>query len=241
MVKLWLQRSTGTLLEVDRALHMAFRKQLIEIINRISKERIFHFNNFPPNICAFNGKVSHYALQMAFENFKTKFLPNKKCTNKYNNSQGITCKHKTQQAFSKCQRLQISEFHPEWHLNLPTGYQGDDQSFEKERKNESKRLLQAIGKDLFQRPMAEIDPILQHFQDLLTGKVPFDQIPKSQEDDQYYEDPLECKNICGRPQGAKNKNKNKDKRKPSTFEIIESQSKRRGRPPSKVTSTTTSR
>ncbi|MBW0497516.1 hypothetical protein O181_037231 [Austropuccinia psidii MF-1] len=31
------------------------------------------------------------------------------------------------------------------------------------------------------------------------------------------------------------------KREPSRFEIIESQSKRRGRPPSKVTSTTTSR
>ncbi|MBW0550121.1 hypothetical protein O181_089836 [Austropuccinia psidii MF-1] len=84
--------------------------------------------------------------------------------------------------------------------------------------------------------MAEITPILQHFQDFLTGKVPFDQIPKSQEDDQYYEDPLECKNIHGRPQGAKNKNK----REPSRFEIIESQSKRRGRLPSKVTSTTTS-
>ncbi|MBW0491704.1 hypothetical protein O181_031419 [Austropuccinia psidii MF-1] len=89
--------------------------------------------------------------------------------------------------------------------------------------------------------MAEITPILQHFQDVLTGKVPFDQIPKSQEDDQYYEDPLECKNIHGRPQGAKNKNKNPNKREPSRFEIIESQSKRRGRPPSKVTSTTTSR
>ncbi|MBW0582591.1 hypothetical protein O181_122306 [Austropuccinia psidii MF-1] len=89
--------------------------------------------------------------------------------------------------------------------------------------------------------MAEITPILQHFQDVLTGKVPFDQIPKSQEDDQYYEDPLECKNIRGRPQGAKNKNKNQNKREPSRFEIIESQSKRRGRPPSKVTSTTTSR
>ncbi|MBW0464713.1 hypothetical protein O181_004428 [Austropuccinia psidii MF-1] len=60
--------------------------------------------------------------------------------------------------------------------------------------------------------MAEITPILQHFQDVLTGKVPFDQIPKSQEDDQYYEDPLECKNIHGRPQGAKNKKKIKKKR-----------------------------
>ncbi|MBW0549005.1 hypothetical protein O181_088720 [Austropuccinia psidii MF-1] len=89
--------------------------------------------------------------------------------------------------------------------------------------------------------MAEITPILQHFQDVLTGKVPFDQIPKSQEDDQYYEDPLECKNIHERPQGAKNEDKNTNKREPSRFEIIESQSKRRGKPPSKVTSTTTSR
>ncbi|MBW0548850.1 hypothetical protein O181_088565 [Austropuccinia psidii MF-1] len=86
--------------------------------------------------------------------------------------------------------------------------------------------------------MAEITPVLQHFQDVLTGKVPFDQIPKRQEDDQYFEDPLECKNIHGRPQGSKNKNKNPSKREPSRFEIIESQSKRRGRPPSKVTSTT---
>ncbi|MBW0476306.1 hypothetical protein O181_016021 [Austropuccinia psidii MF-1] len=85
--------------------------------------------------------------------------------------------------------------------------------------------------------MAEITPILQHFQDVLTGKVPFHEIPKSQEDDQYYEDTLELKNIPGRPQGAKNQNK----REPSRFEISESQSKRRGRPPSKVTSTTTSR
>ncbi|MBW0478789.1 hypothetical protein O181_018504 [Austropuccinia psidii MF-1] len=89
--------------------------------------------------------------------------------------------------------------------------------------------------------MAEITPILQHFQDVLTGKVSFDQLTKSQEDDQYYEDPLECKNIRGRPQGDKNKNKNTNKREPSRFEIIESQSKRRGRPPSKVTSSTTSR
>ncbi|MBW0570091.1 hypothetical protein O181_109806 [Austropuccinia psidii MF-1] len=89
--------------------------------------------------------------------------------------------------------------------------------------------------------MAEIPPILQHFQDIFTGKVPFNQLPKSQEDDQYYEDPLECKNICGRPQGAKNKKKNTNKREPSRFEIIESQSKRRGRPPSNVTSKTTSR
>ncbi|MBW0508754.1 hypothetical protein O181_048469 [Austropuccinia psidii MF-1] len=75
--------------------------------------------------------------------------------------------------------------------------------------------------------MAEITPILQHFQDVLTGKAPFDQIHKSNEDDQYYEDPLECKNIHGGPQGGKNKNK----REPSMIEIIESQSKRRGRPP----------
>ncbi|MBW0573003.1 hypothetical protein O181_112718 [Austropuccinia psidii MF-1] len=87
--------------------------------------------------------------------------------------------------------------------------------------------------------MAEITPILQDFQDVLTGKVPFNQICRSQEDDQYYEDPLPCKNIHGRPQGAKNKNKNKNKREPARFEIIEIQSKRRGRPPSKVTSTTT--
>ncbi|MBW0586082.1 hypothetical protein O181_125797 [Austropuccinia psidii MF-1] len=88
--------------------------------------------------------------------------------------------------------------------------------------------------------MEEITPIIQHFQDVLTGKVPFDQIPKSQEDDQYYEYPLELKNIRGRPQGPKNKNENTNQREPSRFEIIESQSKRRGRPPSKVTSTTTS-
>ncbi|MBW0490947.1 hypothetical protein O181_030662 [Austropuccinia psidii MF-1] len=89
--------------------------------------------------------------------------------------------------------------------------------------------------------MAKITPILQHFKYLLTGKVPFDQIPKSQEDDQYYEDPLECKNIRERPQGAKNNNRNTNKREPSRFEIIGSQSKRRGRPPSKVSSTTASR
>ncbi|MBW0571573.1 hypothetical protein O181_111288 [Austropuccinia psidii MF-1] len=89
MVKLWLQKSTGTLVEVFRALHMAFRKQFIEIISRIFKGMIFHAKNFPPHICALNGKVSHYALQMAFENFKTKFPPNEKCTNKYNNYQGI--------------------------------------------------------------------------------------------------------------------------------------------------------
>ncbi|MBW0590988.1 hypothetical protein O181_130703 [Austropuccinia psidii MF-1] len=89
--------------------------------------------------------------------------------------------------------------------------------------------------------MAEITPILQHFQDVLTGKVPFDQIPKIQEDDKYYEYPLECKNIHGRPQVAKNKNKNTNKREPSRFEIIERQSKRRGRPPSKFISTAKSR
>ncbi|MBW0585329.1 hypothetical protein O181_125044 [Austropuccinia psidii MF-1] len=119
MVKLWLQTSTGTILEVVRALHMAFRKQFIEIINRISKEMIVHVKNFPPHICALNGKVSHYALQIAFENFKTKFPPNEKCTNKYNNYKGIPCKHKTQKAFAKRQRLELSDFHPQWHLNLP--------------------------------------------------------------------------------------------------------------------------
>ncbi|MBW0571900.1 hypothetical protein O181_111615, partial [Austropuccinia psidii MF-1] len=89
--------------------------------------------------------------------------------------------------------------------------------------------------------MEEVTPILQHCQDVLIGKVSFYQIPKSQEDDQYYENPLEFKNICGRPQGSKNKNKNQNKREPSRFEIIESQYKRRRRPPSKVTSTATSR
>ncbi|MBW0475845.1 hypothetical protein O181_015560 [Austropuccinia psidii MF-1] len=96
--------------------------------------------------------------------------------------------------------------------------------------------------------MAEITPILQHLQHFLTVKVPFDQIPKSQEDDQYYEYPLECKNIHGRPQGAKsqnknnrNENENENEREPSKFQIIESRSKRRGRPPSKVTSTSTFR
>ncbi|MBW0502241.1 hypothetical protein O181_041956 [Austropuccinia psidii MF-1] len=87
--------------------------------------------------------------------------------------------------------------------------------------------------------MAEITPIIQHFQDVLTGKSLFDQIPKSQEDSKYYKEPLEGKNIHGRPQGAKNKNKNKNTREPSRFEIIESQSKRRGRPPSNMISTTT--
>ncbi|MBW0589654.1 hypothetical protein O181_129369 [Austropuccinia psidii MF-1] len=89
--------------------------------------------------------------------------------------------------------------------------------------------------------MAGITLILQHFQDVLTGKAPFDQIPNSKEEDQYYEDPLECKNIHGRPQGSKKKNKNKNGIEPSRFEIIESQSKRRVIPPSKVTRTITSR
>ncbi|MBW0496338.1 hypothetical protein O181_036053 [Austropuccinia psidii MF-1] len=83
--------------------------------------------------------------------------------------------------------------------------------------------------------MEEITPILQHFQDVLTGKLPLNKIPKSQEDQEYYEDPLVCKNIHRRTEGSK------DKRHPSKSEIIESQSKRRGRPPSKEKSTTTSR
>ncbi|MBW0540654.1 hypothetical protein O181_080369 [Austropuccinia psidii MF-1] len=211
MVKRLLQRSTGTLLEVVRALHMAFRKQFIEVINRISKEMIVHVKNFPPHIFALNGKVSHYALQMSFDNFKTKFPPNEKCTNKYNNYQGIPCKHKTQKAFAKCKRLEVSDFHPQWHLNLSAGFQRRDQSIEKERKNEAQKMFEAIGEDPFQRQMAEITPILPHFQDVLTGKVPFDQIPRSQEDDQYYEDPLEFHNIGGTPKGANNKNKNQKK------------------------------
>ncbi|MBW0468995.1 hypothetical protein O181_008710 [Austropuccinia psidii MF-1] len=89
--------------------------------------------------------------------------------------------------------------------------------------------------------MEEITTILQHFQDVLTGKVPFDQITKIQEDDQCYEDPLECRNIHGIPQEANNKNKSKNEREPSIFEIIENQYKRRGRAPSKVNSITTSR
>ncbi|MBW0546633.1 hypothetical protein O181_086348 [Austropuccinia psidii MF-1] len=89
--------------------------------------------------------------------------------------------------------------------------------------------------------MAKITSIFQNFQDVLTEKVSLDQIPKSQEDDKYYEDPVEFKNICGRPQGAKNKSKNTNKRELSRFKIIESQAKRRVRPPSKVTSTKTSR
>ncbi|MBW0555694.1 hypothetical protein O181_095409 [Austropuccinia psidii MF-1] len=229
MVKLWLQKSTGTLLEVVGDLHMAFRKKFIEIINRISKEMISHVKNFPPHIYALNGKVSHYALQMAFENFKTKFTPNEKCLHKYNNYQGIPCKHKTQKAFSSYQRLEISDLHPDWNSNFSTGFQGDDQSVEKERNNEAKKIFQNIGEDLFQKPMAEITPIIQNFKEFLTGKVTFDQIPKIQEDDQYYEDPVECNNIRGRPQGAKNKNKNTNKRELSRFETIESQSKSRGR------------
>ncbi|MBW0466363.1 hypothetical protein O181_006078 [Austropuccinia psidii MF-1] len=50
--------------------------------------------------------------------------------------------------------------------------------------------------------MAQLTPILQHFQDVLTGKFPFDQIPKSQDDQEYSKDPLECGNIHGRPKGA---------------------------------------
>ncbi|MBW0504164.1 hypothetical protein O181_043879 [Austropuccinia psidii MF-1] len=119
MVKHWLQKSIGTLLEVVRALHMPFTNKLIEIINRISKEMIVHVKNLPLHICALNCKVSPYALQMAFENFKTKFGPNEKCTNKYNSYQGIPCKDKTQKAFSRRQRLKISDFHPQWDLHLP--------------------------------------------------------------------------------------------------------------------------
>ncbi|MBW0492359.1 hypothetical protein O181_032074 [Austropuccinia psidii MF-1] len=103
---------------------------------------------------------------------------------------------------------------------LETGYQGDDQSVEKERKNEAKKIFEDIGEDLFQRPMAEITPIPQHFQDVLTEKVQFDQIPKSQGDDQYYEDPLECKNIYGRPQGAKNNNKNTKKENHQDLKLL---------------------
>ncbi|MBW0512946.1 hypothetical protein O181_052661, partial [Austropuccinia psidii MF-1] len=119
MVNIWLQDSTGTLLELVRALHMAFRKQFIEIINRISKGMIFHLKSFPPHIGALNRMVSHYAFWMAFDKFKTKFSPNEKCTNIYKTYQGIPCKHKTQNAFFKCHRLDISDFHPQWHLNLP--------------------------------------------------------------------------------------------------------------------------
>ncbi|MBW0569266.1 hypothetical protein O181_108981, partial [Austropuccinia psidii MF-1] len=97
------------------------------------------------------------------------------------------------------------------------GFQGDNQSVEEERMNEAKKIFEDLGEDLFQRPMAEITTIVQSFQDALIGKVPFDQIPKSQEDDQYYEDPLECKNIHGRPQGDKNKNENTNKIEPSIF------------------------
>ena len=59
-----------------------------------------------------------------------------------------------------------------------TGFQGDDQSVEKERKNEAKKIYEDIGEDLFQRPIAEITQILQHFQDVLTGKASFDQTQK---------------------------------------------------------------
>ncbi|MBW0475158.1 hypothetical protein O181_014873 [Austropuccinia psidii MF-1] len=68
--------------------------------------------------------------------------------------------------------------------------------------------------------MLEITPIIQHFQDVWTVEVPFDQIPRSQEDDQYYEDPLECKNICGIPQGAKNKNENETKESPQDLKSL---------------------
>ncbi|MBW0562151.1 hypothetical protein O181_101866 [Austropuccinia psidii MF-1] len=104
-----------------------------------------------------------------------------------------------------------------------------------------RKYLKLLGKTFFKDQWQKSPQFFNIFWNVLTGKVPFDQIPKSQEDDQYYEDPLECKNIHGRPQGAKNKNKNPNKREPSRFEIIESQSKRRGRPRSKVISTTTSR
>ncbi|MBW0472865.1 hypothetical protein O181_012580 [Austropuccinia psidii MF-1] len=60
-----------------------------------------------------------------------------------------------------------------------TGFQGDDQSVEKQRNNEAKKIFEDIGEDLFQRPMAEIISIPQHFQDFLTGEVQFYQIPKS--------------------------------------------------------------
>ncbi|MBW0543681.1 hypothetical protein O181_083396 [Austropuccinia psidii MF-1] len=89
--------------------------------------------------------------------------------------------------------------------------------------------------------MGQITPILQHSQDASTAEVPFYQIPKGQEDDQYYEDALKCNNIRERPEGAKNKNRNRNKKEKSRFQIIESQFKRRGRPPSNVSSTTTSR
>ncbi|MBW0461463.1 hypothetical protein O181_001178 [Austropuccinia psidii MF-1] len=113
MVEIWLQKYAGTLPKVVRDLEMAFKKQFIEIINRISKQMTVKVTNFPPNICPLNGKVSHYALQMAFDNFKTKFPPMKKCTNRYNNYQGIPCTHKNQKAYSKCQRIEISDFQPQ--------------------------------------------------------------------------------------------------------------------------------
>ncbi|MBW0577015.1 hypothetical protein O181_116730 [Austropuccinia psidii MF-1] len=68
--------------------------------------------------------------------------------------------------------------------------------------------------------MAEITPILQHFQDIWTVEVLFDQIPRSQEDDQYYEDPLECKNICEITQVAKNKNKTETKENPQDLKSL---------------------
>ncbi|MBW0498880.1 hypothetical protein O181_038595 [Austropuccinia psidii MF-1] len=55
--------------------------------------------------------------------------------------------------------------------------------------------------------MADITPIVENLQDAWTEKVPFNQIANIQGDDQNYEDPLEFKDICGTPQGAKNKNK----------------------------------
>ncbi|MBW0555693.1 hypothetical protein O181_095408 [Austropuccinia psidii MF-1] len=82
MGKLWLQTSAGTPLDVFGALQIAYKKKSIEIIKRISKELTVLVNNFPPHICTPNGEVSHYALQMAFEYFKTKFPPNEKFTNK---------------------------------------------------------------------------------------------------------------------------------------------------------------
>ncbi|MBW0562650.1 hypothetical protein O181_102365 [Austropuccinia psidii MF-1] len=81
--------------------------------------------------------------------------------------------------------------------------------------------------------MEEITPILQHFQDVLTGKVPFDQIPKSQEDDQYYEDPPECKNIRGRPQGARIKTKNQTKENLQDLKLLKVNPREEEDPPQK--------
>ncbi|MBW0472132.1 hypothetical protein O181_011847 [Austropuccinia psidii MF-1] len=75
--------------------------------------------------------------------------------------------------------------------------------FEKKRKKEAKRIFEDIGEEPIKRTMSEITPILKHFQDVLTRKVPSDPIPRSQEDDQYYEYQLELKNIHGRPEGEK--------------------------------------